>query len=173
MNSKLLCVTHNVCHVYSSVFAGANEEEDNDGKEPVIDNETNPNQSPLDEENELTKPFLQRQQLMKTAKRYQTRKTLKSSVASLTSSHSLSLTASLSISHRLQSVSREYRRQNTLTRSRSNTATSMKDDDAVTETNVPYHTIIIDCAPITFVDSMGTRALYQVCIRTYVHYIAT
>lgn len=38
----------------------------------------------------------------------------------------------------------------------------MKDEDDVTELNVPYHTIIIDCAPITFVDSMGTRALYQV-----------
>ena len=47
-------------------------------------------------------------------------------------------------------------------RKRSNTATSVKDDNAVKETIVPYHTIIIDCAPITFVDSMGTRALYQV-----------
>ena len=152
-----------LCVSFSSVFVhvGANEE-DNDENEPVIDNETNSNQSPP-EENELTQPFLQRQKLMKTAKRYQTRRTLnKSSVASLTRSHSLSLNASVSLSHRLQSVSREYRRQNTLTRSRSNTATSVKDDNAVTETNVPYHTIIIDCAPIAFVDSMGTRALYQV-----------
>ena len=150
---------------FSSVFVGANEEE-SDGNEPVVDNAaTHPNQSPV-EEDELTKPFLQRQQLMKTAKRYQTRRAQKSSAASLTRSHSLSLNASVSISHRLQSVSREYRRQNTLTRSRSNTATSVKDDNAVTETNVPYHTIIIDCAPITFVDSMGTRALYQVYIHS-------
>ena len=133
-------------------------EEDNDREEPTID--TPPNQN-LVEEDELTKPFLQRQRLMKTAKRYQTRKSQKSS-STASRSHSLSLNASLSISHRLQSVSREYRRQSTLTRSRSNTATSVKDDNAVKETNVPYHTIIIDCAPITFVDSMGTRALYQV-----------
>jgi len=143
---------------------------DNDGVEPVTDGDANEN--PI-EDDRLTKSLAHQQQLMKTAKRYQARKTqqttasltrslTKSLTSSVTSSHNFSQSASLSISHRLQSVSRAYKKQSTLTRSRSNTAASTKDEDTVAETNVPYHTIIIDCAPITFVDSMGIRALYQV-----------
>ena len=85
--------------------------------------------------------------------------------------HSLKSNAdSPSISCRLQRVSRKYQEQNTLTRSRSNTATSMKDENDGAVTNVPYHTIIIDCAPITFVDSMGIRALYEVTVWLYLHH---
>ena len=64
-------------------------------------------------------------------------------------------------------------------KSRNNIAASVKDDNDVTDAKVPYHTIIIDCAPITFVDSMGTRALYQVtvhcvvfaCIVLFIYYL--
>ena len=131
------------------------QDEGDNTTEPVADN-----QAIDDDDNESTQPFIQRQQLVRTARRYQTRKTQQKPSASLIKSQSLTLNASISISQRLQNVSREYRKQNTLTRSRSNTATSVMDDGS--GTNVPYHTIIIDCAPITFVDSMGTRALYQV-----------
>jgi len=85
-------------------------------------------------------------------------------IDSRTKLHDSDRIASTSFSHRLQSVSRAYKKQSTLTRSRSNTAASTKDGDTVAETDVPYHTIIIDCAPITFVDSMGIRALYQVLL---------
>ena len=56
-------------------------------------------------------------------------------------------------------------------KSRNNIAASVEDDNDVTDSKVPYHTIIIDCAPITFVDSMGTRALYQViqCTGQYLY----
>ena len=145
-----------VLYVFSSAFLISQDEGD-DATELVTDNQSIDKE---DDDNELTKPFIQRQQLMKTAKRYQTRKTQQKPSASLIKSQSLNLTASMSLSQRLQNVSREYRKQNSLTRSRSNTATSVRDDGG--DTNVPYHTIIIDCAPITFVDSMGTRALYQV-----------
>ena len=145
-----------VLYVFSSAFLISQDEGD-DTTEPATDNQSIDKE---DDDNELTKPFIQRQQLMKTAKRYQTRKTQQKPSASLIKSQSLNLTASISLSQRLQNVNREYRKQSTLTRSRSNTATSVRDDGS--DTNVPYHTIIVDCAPITFVDSMGTRALYQV-----------
>ena len=80
-----------------------------------------------------------------------------------TSSSSLISNASPSLSHRLQSVSRKYQ-QNTLRKSRSTTsAGGVKNENDGSDSSVPYHTIIIDCAPITFVDSMGSRALYEVC----------
>ena len=82
------------------------------------------------------------------------------SSSSLISSHSVN--ASPSLSHRLQSVSRKYK-QNTLKNSRSSTSVGIRSENNGGDTNVPYHTIIIDCAPITFVDSMGSRALYEVC----------
>ena len=165
-NFLIIYLENSLCISFSYVFAGATE--DDNEEEPIMDGAADPNQVPV-EEDELRQPFLQRQQLMKTARRYRTRKSQKFS-ASLTASQTQSLNASLSISHRLQTVNREYQKQNTLTRSRSNTATSVNEDVNAAETKVPYHTIIIDCAPITFVDSMGTRALYQViacmyCIR--------
>ena len=101
--------------------------------------------------------FIQKQ----SAEHFKTSKETQQSSSCSLRSNSNSLNVHPSISHRLQTVSREYQRQS-MRRPRSNTAASVKDDNAVTETNVPYHTIIIDCAPITFVDSMGTRALYQV-----------
>jgi len=69
--------------------------------------------------------------------------------------------------------SREYQRQS-MRKSRNNIAASVKDDNDVTDAKVPYHiyTIIIDCAPITFVDSMGTRALYQVIVHCKVYVFA-
>lgn len=83
-----------------------------------------------------------------------------------TRSHNINGTASTSISHRLRSVSRAYQRYRASTRSRSNTATSKNSRNTATviDNNLPYHTIIIDCSPITFVDSMGTKALYQVIV---------
>ena len=148
--------------LFSSAFE-LTQNEANDRTEATEDDQTDHDQLLVeDDDNELTKPYSQRQQLMKTARRYQTRKTQQKPPDSLIRSHSFGHSASMSISHRLQTVSREYRKQSTLTRSRSNTATSMKDDNDGADVNVPYHTIIIDCAPITFVDSMGTRALYQV-----------
>ena len=160
----ILYYGHLIICIFSSAFVTTQDEGDNT-TEPVADNQTIDDDD--DDDNELTRPFIQsqRQQLVKTAKRYQTRKTQQKPSASLIRSQSLSLNASISISQRLQNVSREYRKQNTLTRSRSNTATSVRDDGS--DTNVPYHTIIIDCAPITFVDSMGTRALYQVIDNVY------
>ena len=78
---------------------------------------------------------------------------------------SQSITRSASISLRLQNVNKAYQKRLSLRRSRSNTANSVTDnvEDAKPK-SLPYHTIVIDCAPITFVDSMGTRALYQVCV---------
>ena len=73
-----------------------------------------------------------------------------------------------SLSYRLRSVSQAYHHQhNTLTRSYHHNTNSMDTNSIVEESmknSLPYHTIIIDCAPITFVDQMGAKALYQVCI---------
>ena len=75
-----------------------------------------------------------------------------------------SLKVGPSLSRRLQAVRRKYLKQKR--RSLGKKAANLKDDNDVTDSKVPYHTIIIDCAPITFVDSMGIKALYQVIAYT-------
>ena len=70
-----------------------------------------------------------------------------------------------SLSHRLRSVSKAYHHQhNTLTKSHHHNTNRMDIIDESLEYSLPYHTIIIDCAPIAFVDQMGAKALYQVCV---------
>lgn len=103
----------------------------------------------------MEETFTQQQQAGEPSKLFQSSEN--------TSSSSLIGSASPSLSHRLQSVSRKYQ-QSTLRKSRSNTsAGGATNDNDGSDTSIPYHTIIIDCAPITFVDSMGSRALYEVC----------
>ena len=121
--------------------------------DPTSENTTFTHHQPV-EESFVHQPFT------KIAKHYHTHKTHKSSAKS-TRSHSPRLNATTSISHRLQSVKRAYQKQSNLTRSHGNIATSVKNED---DNDVPYHTIVIDCAPMTFVDFMGARALYQVIV---------
>ena len=64
--------------------------------------------------------------------------------------------------NRLRSVCEAYHHNLTKSHHRNSIDTNNIVDESV-ENSLPYHTIIIDCAPITFVDQMGAKALYQVC----------
>ena len=164
--------------MYSSAAAAGNPSADGDDTSETVssagDNDTTPRQqSPVsddnDDDNELTKPFLNgpSRRLNKTERRYQTRKTQqRDSLKQDSMGLSQNFSCSASISLRLQNVNKAYLKWLSITRSRSNPASSVTDgaQEEAEPKSLPYHTIIIDCAPITFVDSMGTRALYQVCL---------
>ena len=72
--------------------------------------------------------------------------------------------------NRLRSVHEAYHHNLTKSHHRnSNSTDSNNIVDELMENSLPYHTIIIDCAPITFVDQMGAKALYQVCEISHVY----
>jgi len=74
-----------------------------------------------------------------------------------------------SLSHRLRSVSQAYHHQhNTLSKSHRHHMDNSIVDESVGN-SLPYHTIVIDCSPIAFVDQMGAKALYQVCVCVHKH----